>query len=138
MECGSDEEQSRDSDIYDSQAQGKSKQPIRLSMYKETSFESLNTLDHLFITGSQEITSSDIINLINQESSSKVDKRQGKSNKKINKLKETLRKDATANGVENQSFQAYSISGGTSVRDDSIIEGELKKIYEKLNTFTIE
>ena len=62
-------------------------------------------------------------------------------NKKINKLKETIRKDQNTENQHNQSVLAYSVSGGTqsqSIRDDSMIEGELKRIYAKINSFTIE
>ena len=50
-----------------------------------------------------------------------------------------MRKEANDLSLNQQSFQAYSVSGGTqSIRDDSIIEGELRIIYDKLNNFTLE
>jgi hypothetical protein len=88
---------SRDSDIYGSQVPERAKGK-RFSMYKETSFESLNSVDHLFVTGSAEVDSENFADLINQESERKTEKRGGKSNKKLNRLKETLRKDNGAEG----------------------------------------
>ena len=88
---------SRDSDIYGSQVPERAKGK-RFSMYKETCFESLNTVDHLFVTGSAEVDSENFADLINQESERKTEKRGGKSNKKLNRLKETLRKDNGAEG----------------------------------------
>ena len=40
-----------ESDIYGSQMQSNNKQK-RFSIYNETSFDSLNTVNHLFVTGS--------------------------------------------------------------------------------------
>jgi len=47
-------EESRDSDIYGSQMPERAK-PKRFSVYKETSFDSLHSADHLFVTGSADI-----------------------------------------------------------------------------------
>lgn len=84
-------EESQDSDIYGSQMKSKLK---RFSGYNETSFDSLNTVDHLFVTGSAQIESEDFALLLNQEeSATKVDRKLAKSNKKISRLKETLKKE---------------------------------------------
>lgn len=88
---------SPESDIYGSQVPEKVKGK-RFSIYKETSFESLNNVDNLFVTGSAEVDSENFAELINQESERQTEKRVGKSNKKLNRLKETLRKDNGAEG----------------------------------------
>lgn len=123
-------EESLDSDIYGSQMQRK-----RFSGYKETSFDSLHSVDHLFVTDSVDIDSEDFAVMLGSERAltrKPADQRAAKSNKKISKLKETLRKD---NGGHHEG----SLSGATqSLRDDSMIEGELQKIYQKINSFTLE
>ena len=57
-------EESVDSDIYGSQMPDRV--PKRVSnAYKETSFDSLNTVDHLFVTGTADETGTDdLIDLI--------------------------------------------------------------------------
>lgn len=49
-----DEELSKisDSDIYGSQVHNSTSNNRKFSIYNETSFDSLNTVDHLFVTGS--------------------------------------------------------------------------------------
>lgn len=54
-----------------------------------------------------------------------------RKSKKIEKLRETLRKESHGDS------QVIS-SSGQSFRDDSMVEHELKKIYEKINSFTLE
>jgi len=58
-------EESQDSDIYGSQVPDRI--PKRVSnAYKETSFDSLHTVDHLFVTGTADDDSqSDLVDILN-------------------------------------------------------------------------
>ena len=79
-------DESQDSDIYGSQMQKQSHKK-RFSGYKETSFDSLHTVDHLFVTDSIDIDSENFAVLLKSESAHKNDKKLVTSSKKINKLK---------------------------------------------------